>query len=99
MFFVNSLEYSVISVEENYITQIVNLSRVNDEGQFNISSVTNFDITKGEVKTRDVDTWWGGTKQESYRELTVTETTETYKDNKATGEKTSKTYTSEEVVK
>ena len=51
------------------------------------------------MKTRDVDTWWGGTKQESYRELTVTETTETYKDNKATGEKTSKTYTSEEVVK
>lgn len=98
-FFINQLEYNVTTVEENYITQIVNLTRPDDNSKFNINSVTSFDIQKGDIQTRQVGTWWGGTRSEKYRILTVTETTQQYKNNEDTGTSTSKTYTSEEIIK
>nr|MBA3985764.1 hypothetical protein [Flavobacteriales bacterium] len=92
-------EYNIYTVEENYITQIVNLSRPNDNSKYNISSVTSFDIQKGDIQTRQVNTWWGGSKAEKYRTLTVTETTQKYENNQASGTGTSKSYKREEIVK
>lgn len=97
--FVNLLSYNIMTVEQNYITQITHMSRANDSQQFNISSVTTFDIQKGDVQTRSVGTWWGGTRQEKFRTLTVTETTQTYENNEASGAATRSTYTREEIVK
>jgi len=99
VFFINQTSFNFITVEQNYITQIVNMTRPDGDGKYNINSVTKFDIQKGNVQTRSVKTWWGGTRQEQFRTLTVTETTETYKDNQSTGQSTSKTYTTEEIVK
>lgn len=95
----NLKSFSISTVEENYITQEVNLTRSSGNGEYNISSVTNFDIEKGEVQSKEVDTWWGGTKTVKYRTLTVTETTTQYENNEATDNQTTKTYTTEERVK
>ncbi|MCG3165623.1 MAG: hypothetical protein POELPBGB_01391 [Bacteroidia bacterium] len=97
--YMNQNEYNILTVEENYITRVINLTRPNDESQFNINSVTKFDIQKGEIQTRNVKTFWGGNKVEKFRSLQVTETTETYKNNQPTGQTSSKTYTTEEIVK
>ncbi len=88
-----------MTVEQNYITQIVNLTRPDGDGNFNINSVTSFNTQKGDIQSRQVGTWWGGTRTEKYRTLTVTETTQGYKNNQASGAATSKTYTREEIVK
>ena len=100
-FNVNKSSFNLISVEQNYITRIVNMSRNSgdDDNQYNINSVTTFDIQKGEIQTRKESTWYGGEKTVKYRTLTVTETTQNYKNNQASGDATSKTYTREEVVK
>lgn len=99
VFFANKLSYNIMTVKQNYITQITHMSRANDGQQFNISSVTNFDIQKGDIQTRSVNTWWGGSREEKYRSLTVTETTQLYKNNEPSGEGTRQTYTREEIVK
>jgi RHS repeat-associated protein len=98
VFHINQTSFNIMTVEQNYITQIVNLTRSDGNGQFNINSVTTFNIQKGDVQTREVGTWWGGTRTEKYRTLTVTETSQQYKNNEATGSSTSKTYTREEVI-
>lgn len=98
--FMNQSSYNIFTVEENYITQVVNLSRSDvDNGEFNINSVTSFNIDKGDVQSRTVKTWWGGSKTEKYRTLNVTETTQSYKNNSPSGKSTSKTYTREEIIK
>lgn len=99
VFHINQMDFNIMTVEENYITQIVNLNRTDSDGQFNINSVTNFDISKGDVQTRTVKTWWGGSRTEKYRTLSITETTQGYKNNTASGKSTSKTYTKEEIIK
>lgn len=97
--FIDLLEYNIMTVEENYITQVVNMSRPNNKSEYGISSVTTFDIGKGDIQSRKVSTWYGGTKTEKYRTLTVTETTQTYKDNKPSGSAKTETYTREEIIK
>ncbi len=96
--FQNQTEFNIMKVEENYITQIVNLSRPDGDGEFNISTVVDFDIKKGEVQTRTKKNWLGQTKTERYRVLTVTETTQQYENNEARGEATSRTYEREQIV-
>jgi hypothetical protein len=96
---INTTSFNIMTVEQNYITQIVNLTRPDGDGSFNIKSVTTFDIQKSDVQSREVDTWWGGTKTEKYKTLTVTETTQSYKNNQASGAATSKTYTKDEIIK
>lgn len=93
-FNINKSSFNLISVEQNYITKIVNLTRdgSDDDNDYSINSVTTFDTKVGEIQTRTGST-------EKYRILTVTETTQSYKDNKPSGENTSKTYTKEETVK
>ncbi|MDQ3535978.1 MAG: hypothetical protein M3421_10175 [Bacteroidota bacterium] len=98
VFHINQTSFNIMTVEQNYITQIVNLTRSDGDGKFNVNSVTNFDIQKGDVQTRKVGTWLGGTRTEKYRTLTVTETTQQYKNNEATGYSTSITYTREEII-
>lgn len=99
VFYIDQLEYNILSVEENYITQITKLTRSDGDSKFNIESTTSFDIQKGDIQSRTIRTWYGGTKTEKYRTLSITETTETYKDNKATGNKTTKKYTRDEIIK
>ena len=85
LFHINKTSFNIMTVEQNYMTQIVNLTRSNGEGKFNIHSVTSFNILKGNIQLRQVETFWGGTKKIKYRILTVTETMQLYKDNQAFG--------------
>jgi 5-hydroxyisourate hydrolase-like protein (transthyretin family) len=96
------MDYNIYKVEENYITQIVNMKRDQD-GKFNINKVDNFDITKGDVKTRTItDSYLGGlikiNREEKYRVLEITMKTTVYKDNKPMGAENVKKYTREELV-
>ena len=99
VFRIGEKSFNIMTVEENYITQIVNLERTSRDGKFNINSVTSFDIEKGDVQSRTVKTWWGGSRTEKYRILNVTETIQQYKNNQAIGEKQVRKYTTEEVIK
>jgi len=94
---IDKSEFNIVSVAQNYVTQIVNMQRNGDE--YNINSVTDFSIKIDEVQTRQEKTWWGGTKDVKFRTLTVTETTQHYENNQKSGSATSKTYTTEEIVK
>jgi hypothetical protein len=100
-FGINKSSFNLISVEENYITKIVNLTRdaSDDDNNYNVNSVTSFKIEKGEIQTRKESRGAAGYETVKYRSLTVTETTQNYKNNKASGKATSKTYTKEEIVK
>ncbi len=84
-FHINQKEYNIMKVEDNYITQIVNLRRSDKSDQFNINQVSTFNIIKGEVHTRKIKTWWGSEKIEKYRNLLVTENIQLYSNNKAEG--------------
>ena len=99
IFRIGQKSFNIVSVDENYITQSVNLTRTDKSGKYNINSVTTFDIEKGDVQYRNVKTWWGGTRTEKYRELKVTETTQYYENNQPTDRKEVKSYTREERVK
>lgn len=101
LFNINKSSFNLISVEQNYITKIVNLTRnsSDDDNDFSVNSVTTFDIQKGDIKYREVAGEVPYTKtMQKYRTLTVTETTQNYKDNKASGKATSQTYTKDEVI-
>jgi RHS repeat-associated protein len=74
VFRISQNSFNIVTVEENYITQSVNLTRTGGSEQYNINSVTTFSIEKGDVQSRTVKTWWGGTRTENYRTLDVTET-------------------------
>jgi RHS repeat-associated protein len=89
--------FNIVTVDENYVTQSVNLTRTGGSDKYNINSVTSFNIEKGDVQTRTEKTWWGGTRTEKYRTLNVTETTRYYKNNQATDKEEVKRYTREEV--
>jgi RHS repeat-associated protein len=91
--------FNIVTVDENYITQSVNLTRTGGSDKYNINSVTSFSIEKGNVQSRTVKTWWGGTRTEKYRTLDVTETTQYYKNNQATDNEEVKRYTREERVR
>jgi len=84
-----------INVVDNYVTGIVNLS-MNDSGNYEVDSVTSFSIEKGEIKSREVSTFFGlFTRNEQYRELNVQETTQNFQ----TGEAQTKNYITEEIIK
>ena len=89
----------IVSVESNYVTKITDLSR-NTDGQFDVTHVTSFQVEQGEIQTREVKGGFLGlfTKTQRYRQLTVTETTQSYKDNSPDGDSTSRTYTVEEII-
>ena len=89
-------QFNVISVEDNYVTQSINLQR-NDNGEFEVASVTNFQTEKGDVQTQTKKTLFGGEKTVKYRTLNVTETTTTYNNGKAST--TTKTYKRRENIK
>lgn len=55
-------EFNIITVIENRITQIVNLTRGSGKEDYNINSVTSLNISVGEELTRQIETWWGGTE-------------------------------------
>ena len=90
--------FNIITVTKNRITQIVNLSRLSGDEQYNLNSVTTFDISVGEIQSRIKNTWWGGVKTESFRILNVTESTIYYKNNKPNGN-TTRSYQTEEIVR
>jgi RHS repeat-associated protein len=88
--------FNIMTVTENRITQIVNLTRGSSKEKYNINSITTFDIIVGGIQSRQKRTWWGGTKTEQYRTLNITETIQ---NNQSNGNKTVKTYQTEEIVK
>jgi len=90
--FSNQLDYDIYSVTDNYISQMVHLSRKNDNSEFNISAVTKFDIQKSEVKTTNEKNWLGKTKKVHFQILTVTETIQKYENNKPVGDPTTNIY-------
>lgn len=96
----NKSRFKIISVEQNYITQIVQMVRdpSDDDNEYSVSSVTTFDTEKGEVKSRDIYFLGVFMYTEKYRELTVTETVQNYENNEATGSPTVTTYTVEEII-
>ena len=99
VFFKNQMEYNIMTVEQNYITQIVNLKRSSSDGDFNIYSVSNFSIEKGATQTRTVKSWFGLiSKKENYRTLSVTETIQKYIHNKPSGNSVTKKYNKEEII-
>jgi hypothetical protein len=85
--------FNIVNVEDNMITQISNLQLNKESGEYELSSTTSFDIQKGEVKTEEKKTLFGGTKTVKYREVTVTETIQKYENNQAVGD------TSKRVIK
>ncbi len=98
VFFIDEQSAEAVTVEDNYIKQIVGLER-NDDGEFDVSKVTSFETKKGEIKTREKKSFFGLiTKIEKYRELTVTETVQNYSNNKPSGKSTTRTYTREEII-
>ena len=99
VFHIGKKSFNIMTVDENYITQIVNLDRPSRDGKFNINSVISFDIEKGDIQIRTVKTWWGGSRTEKYRILNVIETIQQYKNNQAIGEKQVRKYITEEVIK
>jgi hypothetical protein len=78
---------------------MVNLIRGSGNDQYNINSVTSFDISVGDIQSRQKRTWWGGTKTEQYRMLNVMGTIQNYKNNQPNGKPTTKSYQTEEIVK
>ncbi len=96
--FINLKEYNIITVEENYVKKIINMKRTDGKSEYNINSVTGFEIQIGEEKTRIIANWWG-IKEEKYQILNVIETTRIYKDNKPTSEVKTRVYTSEQIIK
>jgi RHS repeat-associated protein len=78
--------FNIVNVEDNMITQISNLQLNKESGEYELSSTTSFDIQKGEVKTEEKKTLFGGTKTVKYREVTVTETIQKYENNQAVGD-------------
>ena len=89
-------QFNVVSVEDNYVTQTVNLQR-NDDDKFEVASITNFETEKGEVQTETKKTWWGGTKTVKYRNLSVTETTTNFESGRAVST-SERTYTRREDI-
>jgi len=88
----------IVSVEDNMINQVINLER-NEDDNFDVKSVTSFDVEKGDVKTREKKVFFGlVTKTEKYRELNVTETTQNYRNNRADGNAVVKKYKREEII-
>ncbi len=84
-----------INVEDNFITSIVDLKK-NDQGSYDVSSLTTFSVEKGETKKREVKTFFGlFTKTEKYRELSVQETTQNFD----TGTSETKNYKREQIIK
>jgi RHS repeat-associated protein len=86
-FNINKSSFNLISVEENVITKIVNMTRnsSDDDNQYNINSVTTLDTKVGDIQTRNVKGLFG-MKEEKYRSIEVTETTQKYENNKAKGD-------------
>jgi hypothetical protein len=91
--------FNIITVTENRVTQTINLTRGSGKDKYNINSITSFDISIGDIQSRQKRTWWGGTKTEQYRMLNVTETIQNYKNNQPNGNPTVKTYQTKEIVK
>ena len=99
-FFIPIKGFNIITVEKNYVTQIVNLTRGGRKDEYNINSVTTFDVNESEVQTRWVPTDGAqiGIRQEKYKTIDVKETTTEYKNNQPTGNVTTKTYTREIII-
>lgn len=102
VFQTDETSYNVITVEDNAISQVVELN-LNSNDEFDINSVTTFEVGKGDVQTRTVtEKGWFGTEKEvteKFRTLNVTETTQNYSNNQPTGQATTKTYQREEIIK
>ncbi len=90
-FYIDKQSYNVISVEDNYISQVINLSR-NGDDNFEVNSITNFSVEKGDVVTKQTKRG-----EKSYRTLTVTETTRTFRNGQV--DTSERTYTRRERVK
>jgi RHS repeat-associated protein len=97
VFHMDENSFNVTEVTDNMISKVANLTR-GENGEFNISSVTTFDVTSGDVQERQEKTWWGGTKTVKYKVLTVTETTQNYKGNRTNGDPTKRTYNVEQIL-
>ena len=49
-------DFNIITVAENRITQIVNLNRMSSEEQYDVNTVTTFDIKVGDIQSRQKTT-------------------------------------------
>jgi len=96
--FIDFQTFNIISVENNYISQIIHFERDKGEDSFNIVSITSFHIDKGEMKTRYVKTITGRIIKQEYRILKVTESIQNYKDNKPYGKPIKREYEKEEII-
>lgn len=98
VFHIDQTSFNIYTVEQNYITRVVSLSRESGGEEYEIEKVTSFDIRKGAIQSREVQTWWGGTRKERFRVLTVSETTQEYTNNEPNGNCTYTTYRREEIL-
>ena len=98
VFFIDFHAFNIISVEKNYISQIIHFERGKGEELFNIVCITSFHVDKGEMQTRKVKTILGKTIEERYRILKVTEFIQNYKDNQPYGEPIIREYEKEEII-
>ena len=96
----NKRSFNIISVEKNYITQMVKMTRDpwDDDNEYSISSVTTFDTEKSDLKMRKTSVLGILVSVEIFRTLTVTETVQKYENNKPSGNPTTTTYTREQII-
>ena len=85
--------FNIITVKNNVISQIVNMTR-NSDGEYDINSITTFECKFSKIKSKQ--NWL--MLSVNYRTISVKETTQRYKNGQPYGEPTVKTYQSEQIL-
>ncbi len=97
-FFIDENEAQIVSVEDNFISQVTTMSR-NESDEFDVSKTDKFLVEKGKIKTRTKSSFFGLVKKtEKYRSLLVTQTTTVFKNNEEHS-RTVKQYSVEQIIK
>ncbi|MBQ7490653.1 MAG: hypothetical protein IJT51_09090 [Bacteroidales bacterium] len=89
----NINSFNIITVKDNVISQIVNMTKNN--GEFNINSVTTFECEFGDIQSRKKSF---GLWTEKFRAITVKGTTQKYLNGKPYGHPIYKTYQCEQIL-